>query len=141
MLMEDGRTDHKVLVRAILGRQSDLLRHWGWTQGAMAVDDRGDDIEELSPDACRFCLVGSLWRAFHDVMGISVGGCVVAKEEGWGVAKGTYAVLAECEQRLHLQVGRLAYEEGLKGATETTWNDIAGRKVEQVIACVDAIRG
>ena len=33
-----------------------------WTQGAMARDIDGYEVRPSNPRACRFCLVGAMWR-------------------------------------------------------------------------------
>lgn len=38
----------------------------GWTQGRRAVDKSGYPVYVMSPKACKFCMVGGIYRAVGD---------------------------------------------------------------------------
>ena len=37
-----------------------------WTQGVAARDDGGASVAYMDPEACKFCMLGAVWRAGAD---------------------------------------------------------------------------
>jgi hypothetical protein len=35
-----------------------------WTKGHLATDDMGDSVGEYSPSACRWCLIGAVFKCY-----------------------------------------------------------------------------
>jgi hypothetical protein len=53
---------------SILKRANEILSDESkWTQGSMAKDIDHDAINIYDPAACRFCIVGSLYRAAYEL--------------------------------------------------------------------------
>jgi hypothetical protein len=87
----------------------------GWTQGALARDAVGQEVEPDSPDAVCWCLIGAMQRG----------------------AGPTYPNYAALRDTLRQDLGiRREFEALGEEVTLTRWNDTPGRTQAEVVALV-----
>ena len=53
-------------VKSILSLASDYVSQ-GWVQCEFATDAKGNEVDPLSDDACKFCMTGAIDRAVWDL--------------------------------------------------------------------------
>ena len=87
-----------------------------WTQGQYAKDARGHAVDDCSPKATCWCLVGSMWKRGYDV-------------GQWG-----------CERVMSMinpLTAQLPPKDRIPGFSLTVWNDDPARTHEEVLALLD----
>ena len=91
----------------------------GWCQNHIAKTAIGASVEANDPEACQWCLTGSIIRAAHDL-----GVCDPAKRKVY-----------TCHARLELGVWQ-APHKGIWSSLHL-FNDAAGTRVEHVLEFLD----
>lgn len=56
---------------AVYNEAARIIDECGWVQGSMAVDKHGYSVDYGSPQACRFCTMGAVYRAAANLQGPS----------------------------------------------------------------------
>lgn len=61
------------LTKDILTGAKAFVEHWGWTQGRIALNEDGREVEEYDAGAVCFCAEGAIRRAGHEIWKINMG--------------------------------------------------------------------
>ena len=71
----------------ILERASAIIITLGWVQNNIAVDKAGDEVEPENPSAERFCAMGAVCRACHELGGKNYNAAMLLLERYVGSLK------------------------------------------------------
>ena len=104
------------LTKDILTSGKAFVEHWGWTQGRLAMNEDGREVEEYDDGAVCFCAEGAIRRAGYEM---------------WKVNAGEPREIAGAVDAALEAIGDLA------GDFVHDWNDHPDRTRDEVVAIFD----